>query len=42
MAGPEWDGWLAAMKQEMLSLKEKDVYELFPLPKGKKAIGCKL
>lgn len=40
MAGPDCASWMAAMKKEMLSLLEKDVYELVPLPKGKKAIGC--
>lgn len=41
MSGPDRDGWMVAMKKEMLSFPEKDVYELLPLPQGKKAIGCK-
>lgn len=34
------DGWMEAMVKEMVSLMEKDVYNLVPLPKGKRAIGC--
>lgn len=39
--GPDREKWLAAMRSEMDSLVEKDVFELVPLPKGKKAIGSK-
>lgn len=39
MSGPDSDGWMSAMKKEMSSLMEKDVYNLVPLPKGKRAIG---
>lgn len=33
--------WLEAMNKEMQSLRDKDVFELVPLPKGKRAIGCR-
>lgn len=33
--------WVKAMTAEMESLVSKDVFDLFPLPEGKKAIGCR-
>lgn len=33
--------WVKAMVKEMESLIDKDVFELVPLPKGKRAIGCR-
>lgn len=34
------DEWVKAMALEMESLIDKKVFELCPLPKGKRAIGC--
>ena len=37
-----WTEWLAAMYEELESLKEKEVYEeVDELPPGQKAINCK-
>ncbi|WVZ95817.1 hypothetical protein U9M48_041533 [Paspalum notatum var. saurae] len=33
--------WNAAMKEEMHALQKNKTWELVPLPKGKKAVGCK-
>ncbi|KAK4313452.1 hypothetical protein Pmani_015209 [Petrolisthes manimaculis] len=33
--------WMDAMKQEMSSIQENDVYELIELPKGSKALKCR-
>ena len=33
--------WLQAMETEMKSLKSNDVWELVPLPTGKKTVGSK-
>ena len=33
--------WLIAMKDEMQSMLDNDVWELVDLPKGYKPIGCK-
>lgn len=41
MSRSDCDAWMEAMVKEMASLIEKDVYELVPLPKGKRAIGCR-
>lgn len=35
------DDWLAAMKSEINLLISKRVFDLVPLPKGKRAIGCR-
>lgn len=35
------DEWVNAMALEMESLIDKKVFELCPLPKGKRAIGCR-
>lgn len=35
------DEWLEAMKSEINSLISKRVFNLVPLPKGKRAIGCR-
>lgn len=35
------ESWLAAMEEEMESLRKNQTWELVPLPIGKKAIGCK-
>lgn len=32
--------WLEAMKNGIMSLIKKEVFELVPLPKGKKSIEC--
>lgn len=40
-ASLESDAWMKAMEKEMASLVEKKVFDLVPLPKGKKAIGCR-
>lgn len=41
MTSVDRDAWMTAMKKEMESLIEKDVFDLVPLPKRKKAIGCR-
>ena len=33
--------WIAAMQEEMKSMKDNDVWDLVELPKGIKPIGCK-
>ena len=33
--------WIDAMNEEMKSMKDNEVWELVPLPEGKKPIGCK-
>ena len=33
--------WIEAMKDEMKSMKDNDVWDLIELPKGAKLIGCK-
>ena len=33
--------WIKAMKDEMKSMKDNDVWDLIELPKGAKLIGCK-
>src|SRR5580765_6358588 len=38
---PEKDRWMGAMQEEMASLKKNETWDLVPLPKGKRAIGCK-
>ncbi|KAL2461701.1 Copia LTR rider [Abeliophyllum distichum] len=35
------ESWLAAMEEEMESLRKNQRWEVVPLPVGKKAIGCK-
>lgn len=39
-ASTDRDEWVKAMSLEMESLVDKKVFELCPLPKGKRAIGC--
>ena len=41
VAGSEKDQWMEAMTNEIESLRENDVWDLVPLPPGRKAIGCK-
>lgn len=41
MESGERDKWVESMVKEMESLIDKDVFELVPLPKGKRAIGCR-
>ena len=41
MSGAKSKEWVEAMKSEMNSLKENDVWDLVKLPKGRKVIGCK-
>lgn len=33
--------WMKAMQEEIASLTDQRVFDLVPLPKGKKAIGCR-
>ena len=33
--------WIDAMNEEIKSMKDNDVWDLVPLPKGVKPIGCK-
>lgn len=33
--------WNPAMREEMHALQKNKMWELVPLPKGKKAVGCK-
>ena len=40
-AGPDKEKWETAMKTEMTSLRENDVWDLVELPVGKKVVGCK-
>ncbi|GLJ22726.1 hypothetical protein SUGI_0428180 [Cryptomeria japonica] len=35
------DSWLEAMNDEMTSLEKNGTWDLVPLPKGKKPMGCK-
>ena len=39
--GPNKNHWKAAMKTEMMSLKENDVWDLVKLPVDKKTVGSK-
>lgn len=41
ISGPEMEGWMGAMTEETLSLSKNQTWDLTPLPKGKKTIGCK-
>lgn len=41
MKSDENEDWMEAMIKEIDSLIDKDVFELVPLPKGKRAIGCR-
>ena len=41
VASPEQSKWLKAMKNEVQSLKDNDVWELVELPDGRKAVGSK-
>lgn len=41
VAGIDKEAWIEAMSSEMQSLIDHDVFELVPLPKGKKAISCR-
>ncbi|KAJ7297158.1 hypothetical protein O6H91_Y076800 [Diphasiastrum complanatum] len=36
-----WPNWKKEMEKEIQAMKENDVWELTPLPKGRKIIGCK-
>ena len=38
---PHYDKWNIAMKEEMLSMSNNDVWELVEMPKNFKPIGCK-
>ena len=40
-AGPDKEKWETAMKTELTSLRENDVWDLVELPVGKKVVGCK-
>ena len=39
--GQDKDAWMKAMNSEMESLIQNRVFDLVPLPSGKKAIGCR-
>lgn len=39
-SGTDKEEWIKAMNLEMASLMNKEVFELKPLPKEKRAIGC--
>ena len=41
MTSPEREGWLAAMQEEMQSMKDRNVWRSEELPKGYRAIGCR-
>ena len=41
MSCKESELWYDAMKEEMNSIKNNEVRDLFELPNGAKAIGCK-
>lgn len=41
VASQHKDKWLTAMQKEIDSLIEKHMFDLVPLPKNKKAIGCR-
>ena len=41
MSGDESTQWMEGMTNEFNSLEENEVWELVPLPEGRKAIGCK-
>ena len=34
-------GWKATMDEEMMALEKNNTWEILPLPRGKKAIGCR-
>ena len=36
-----FEKWIKAMKNEMKSMEDNDVWDLIELPKGAKLIGCK-
>ena len=37
----DFEKWIEAMKDEMKSMKDNNVWDLVELPKGVKSIGCK-
>ena len=41
MKRPDWDQWLAAIKEELKSLGEFNTFEVCELPPGKRAVGSK-
>jgi len=41
VSDPDRQSWSAAMEEEMESLEKNRTWDLVPLPKGKRAIGCK-
>ena len=41
MSSPENDHWISAMKKEMKSIEENDVWKLVKLPDGRKPVGSK-
>ena len=41
MTRPDWDQWLVAIKEELKSLGEFNIFEVCELPPGKRAVGCK-
>ena len=41
MKGPDSEKWLLAMKSEMQSMYDNQVWTLIDLPDGVKTIGCK-
>lgn len=41
VGGADKEAWLEAMNSEMESLLRNCVFDLVPLPKGKRAFGCR-
>ncbi|KAL8142902.1 hypothetical protein V2J09_015934 [Rumex salicifolius] len=41
ISSQEKEGWMGAMIEENKSLSKNQTWELVPLPKGKKVVGCK-
>ena len=41
VSGPDADLWIDSMNRELDNLKRLNVYDLVPLPKGRKAVGSK-
>ena len=41
MESPDSQKWINAMNEEMKSMYDNDVWDIVPLPKDKKIVGCK-
>ena len=42
LQSPQWQEWLAAINKELKSLRDKEVYEVKPIPKNRKLIPTRL